>query len=177
MLSTLRHCNLVSLIGYCTKGIEMALVYEYMPNGTLKDHLHKDGRFYTGPLAWNLRIKIALGAAKGLAYLHKPESTVMCHDFNSTSILIDSRCIDKNGPEGERILVEFAKPFLTKEFKEIENIIDPHRDEHYSSGAAHGAALIVKRCLYDDPKCRPTAHEIVEELERLQLPLTSFSNA
>ncbi|MFS7948401.1 putative transferase [Helianthus anomalus] len=47
-------------------------------------------RFYIGPLAWNLRIKIALGAAKGLAYLHKLESTVMCHDFNSTSILIDS---------------------------------------------------------------------------------------
>ncbi|KAM0030501.1 putative transferase, protein kinase RLK-Pelle-RLCK-VIIa-2 family [Helianthus debilis subsp. tardiflorus] len=235
-LGLIDHPNLVKLIGYCTDDDHKLLVYEYMERGSLENYLSRR-RFYTGPLAWNLRIKIALGAAKGLAYFHKPESTVMCHDFNSTSILIDSndnarisnfgmvkdgpvdssgqviytkgyadpeyiktghftkssniysfgvvllelltgqRCIDKNGPEGERILVEFAKPFLTKDLKEIENIIDPHRDEHYSSGAAHGAALIAKRCLYEDPKCRPTAHEIVEELERLQLPPTNFSNA
>ncbi|MFS7924709.1 putative transferase, protein kinase RLK-Pelle-CrRLK1L-1 family [Helianthus anomalus] len=175
-LGQIDHPNLVKLISYCADNDHKILVYEFMERGSLDSYLFRR-RFYTGPLAWNLRIKIALGAAKGLAYLHKPESKVVCHDFNSTSILIDSRCIDKNGPEGERILVEFAKPFLTKDLKEIENIIDPHRDEHYSSGAAHVAALIAKRCLYEDPKCRSTADEIVEELERLQLPLTNFSNA
>ncbi|KAJ0752282.1 putative transferase, protein kinase RLK-Pelle-RLCK-VIIa-2 family [Helianthus annuus] len=77
------------IIGYCTDDDHKLFVYEYMERGSLENYLFRR-RFYTGPLAWNLRIKISLCAAKGLADLHKPESTVMCHDFNSTSILIDS---------------------------------------------------------------------------------------
>ncbi|KAJ0446573.1 putative transferase, protein kinase RLK-Pelle-RLCK-VIIa-2 family [Helianthus annuus] len=77
------------LVGYYTDDDHKLFVYEYMERGSLENYLFRR-RFYTGPLAWNLRIKIALGAVKGLAYLHKPESIVMCHDFNSTSILIDS---------------------------------------------------------------------------------------
>ncbi|KAJ0493722.1 putative protein kinase RLK-Pelle-CrRLK1L-1 family [Helianthus annuus] len=56
LLSELRHTNLVSLIGYCSHGKEMILVYEYMPNGTLLDRLHKC-RF---PLTWVRRLKILL---------------------------------------------------------------------------------------------------------------------
>ncbi|KAI3756724.1 hypothetical protein L1987_56546 [Smallanthus sonchifolius] len=144
-------------------------------------------RFYTGPLSWNLRIKVALGVAKGLAYLHKPESKVMCQDFNSTSILIDSNDnarisnfgMVKDGPvdsksHASRQVIHtkgYADPeYIKTDSKEIEKIIDPHRDEHYSSHVAQGAALIAKRCLFEEPKCRPTAHEVVKELERLMLP-------
>ncbi|KAF5815677.1 putative protein kinase RLK-Pelle-CrRLK1L-1 family [Helianthus annuus] len=49
LLSRLRHCNLVHLIGYCNGGKEMALVYEYMHNGSLFDHLHKKGTILTWP--------------------------------------------------------------------------------------------------------------------------------
>lgn len=51
------------------------------------------GSSYFQPLSWNLRIKVALGAAKGLAYLHSPEAKVIYRDFKSSNILIDSVCL------------------------------------------------------------------------------------
>ncbi|KAM0006776.1 putative protein kinase RLK-Pelle-CrRLK1L-1 family [Helianthus debilis subsp. tardiflorus] len=75
VLSMLRHCNLVSLIGYCSHVKEMILVYEYMPNGTLDDHLHK----FSSPLSWLQH------------YLHtgtEIESGVIHHDVKSSNILL-----------------------------------------------------------------------------------------
>ncbi|MBA0606132.1 hypothetical protein Godav_018644, partial [Gossypium davidsonii] len=69
MLSLLHHPNLVNLIGYCADGDQRLLVYEFMPLGSLEDHLH-DLPPGKEPLDWNTRMKIAAGAAKGLEYLH-----------------------------------------------------------------------------------------------------------
>ncbi|GJV72341.1 receptor-like protein kinase FERONIA [Tanacetum coccineum] len=63
MLSTFRHCNIVSLIGYCNQGEEMILVYEYIPNGSLYDHLHKLGT----PLSWLQRRHICIHRRSGFA--------------------------------------------------------------------------------------------------------------
>ncbi|KAF9683243.1 hypothetical protein SADUNF_Sadunf05G0192400 [Salix dunnii] len=69
MLSLLHHSNLVTLVGYCTTGDQRLLVYEYMPMGSLEDHLF-DLEPGKEPLSWSTRIKIAVGAARGLEYLH-----------------------------------------------------------------------------------------------------------
>ncbi|XP_047311638.1 serine/threonine-protein kinase PBS1-like [Impatiens glandulifera] len=88
MLSLLHHPNLVSLIGYCADGDQRLLVYEYMALGSLEDHL-----LDLGPedeaLDWNTRMKIAVGAARGLEYLHdKANPPVIYRDFKSSNILL-----------------------------------------------------------------------------------------
>ncbi|CAK9145529.1 unnamed protein product [Ilex paraguariensis] len=89
MLSLLHHQNLVNLIGYCADGDQRLLVYEFMPLGSLEDHLHElppDKE----PLDWNTRMKIAAGAAKGLEYLHdKANPPVIYRDLKSSNILLD----------------------------------------------------------------------------------------
>lgn len=89
MLSLLHHPNLVNLIGYCADGDQRLLVYEYMPLGSLEDHL-LDVPPDKEPLDWNTRMKVAAGAAKGLEYLHdKANPPVIYRDFKSSNILLD----------------------------------------------------------------------------------------
>ncbi|KAL5541806.1 hypothetical protein UlMin_009516 [Ulmus minor] len=89
MLSLLHHPNLVNLIGYCADGDQRLLVYEFMPLGSLEDHLH-DIPQGKEPLDWNTRMKIAAGAAKGLEYLHdKANPPVIYRDLKSSNILLD----------------------------------------------------------------------------------------
>ncbi|KAK6913801.1 Protein kinase domain [Dillenia turbinata] len=89
MLSLLHHPNLVNLIGYCADGDQRLLVYEFMPLGSLEDHLH-DLPPNKEPLDWNTRMKIAAGAAKGLEYLHdKANPPVIYRDLKSSNILLD----------------------------------------------------------------------------------------
>lgn len=89
MLSLLHHPNLVNLIGYCADGEQRLLVYEFMPLGSLEDHL-LDLPPDKEPLDWNTRMKIAAGAAKGLEYLHdKASPPVIYRDFKSSNILLE----------------------------------------------------------------------------------------
>ncbi|KAI5679417.1 hypothetical protein M9H77_10367 [Catharanthus roseus] len=95
MLSLLHHPNLVNLIGYCADGDQRLLVYEFMPSGSLEDHLH-DLPPDKEPLDWNTRMKIAAGAAKGLEYLHdKANPPVIYRDFKSSNILLDEGFVPK----------------------------------------------------------------------------------
>ncbi|KAJ4880317.1 hypothetical protein Rs2_37372 [Raphanus sativus] len=86
VLGRLSHPNLVKLLGHCREGKELLLVYEFMPKGSLSDHLFQR----TEPFPWDLRIKIMIGAARGLAFLHGLQRTVIYREFNPSKILIDS---------------------------------------------------------------------------------------
>lgn len=90
-LGQLRHPNLVNLIGYCLEDEHRLLVYEFMTRGSLENHLFRRSS-YVEPLTWNLRIKIVVGAAKGLAFLHSPKIKVIYRDYKPSNILLDSVC-------------------------------------------------------------------------------------
>ncbi|KAG1361461.1 hypothetical protein COCNU_09G009240 [Cocos nucifera] len=89
MLSRLHHRNLVKLIGICIEGNKRCLIYELVRNGSVESHLHGAHK-KKGPLDWDARIKIALGAARGLAYLHEDSNPCVIHrDFKASNILLE----------------------------------------------------------------------------------------
>ncbi|TMW91031.1 probable serine/threonine-protein kinase PIX13 [Solanum lycopersicum] len=87
-LGRLSHPNLVKLLGYCHEDKELLLVYEFMPKGSLENHLFRRSAAIE-PLSWDLRLKIAIGAARGLAFLHTSEKKVIYRDFKASNILLD----------------------------------------------------------------------------------------
>ncbi|GLU11719.1 hypothetical protein SLE2022_284440 [Rubroshorea leprosula] len=108
-LSKADHPNLVKLIGYCAEGNQRLLVYEYMPLGSLENHLHDlppDGK----PLDWNTRMEISAGAARGLEYLHlKMKPPIIYRDVKCSNILLGEQYhaklsdfgLAKVGPSGD----------------------------------------------------------------------------
>ncbi|XP_050211247.1 putative serine/threonine-protein kinase-like protein CCR3 [Mercurialis annua] len=113
-LSRVHHKHLVRLVGYCEDGDERLLVYEYMKNGALYDHLHDKNNIHKSSDMinfWKVRIKIALDAARGIEYLHNYAVPSIIHrDIKSSNILLDANWaarvsdfgLSMMGPESER---------------------------------------------------------------------------
>ncbi|XP_076917459.1 serine/threonine-protein kinase PBL34-like [Bidens hawaiensis] len=226
-LGDLLHPHLVKLIGYCIEDDQRLLVYEFMPRGSLENHLFRRAL----PLPWATRMKIALGAAKGLAFLHEEaERPVIYRDFKTSNILLDAdynaklsdfglakdgpegdnthvstrvmgtygyaapeyvmtghltsksdvysfgvvllemitgrRSMDKNRPNGEHNLVEWARQYLG-ERRKLYKIIDPLLEGRFSVRGAQKAAQLATLCLNRDPKARPLMSEVYEVLKPL----------
>ncbi|XP_051130821.1 putative receptor-like protein kinase At5g39000 isoform X2 [Andrographis paniculata] len=228
-LGSISHPNVVKLLGYCLEGKYQLLIYEYLSNGSLDNILFP--RRAT-PLPWDVRLKILIGAANGLAYLHSLETGVIYRDFKPSNILLDEsynaklsdfglakwapnainshvstqvigtygyaapeyiatghlrvksdiygfgvvlleiltglRTIDLNRPQGQQNLVEWMVPLLIHR-KKLMRCMDHRLEGKYPAKSAFEVARLAKTCLEPDPKNRPSAQEVLEALERIQL--------
>uniref|UniRef100_A0A5B7A678 Protein kinase domain-containing protein n=1 Tax=Davidia involucrata TaxID=16924 RepID=A0A5B7A678_DAVIN len=113
-IGTIQHVNLVRLRGFCSEGNKKLLVYDYMPNGSLESHLFrgKDSKV----LDWKTRYQIALGTARGLAYLHEKCRDCIIHcDIKPENILLDAELCPKVADFGLSKLLgrEFSRVLTT----------------------------------------------------------------
>ncbi|KAF9617415.1 hypothetical protein IFM89_036336 [Coptis chinensis] len=189
-LGIVEHPNLVKLIGYCgvdgERGIQRLLVYEYMPNRSLEDHLFNR---VLPPLPWNTRLRIILGAAQGLAYLHEElevqvvgtkgyaapeyletghltaESDVWSFGIVLYEILTGRRSLEINRPRTEQKLLDWVKRFPV-ENKRFSMIMDPRLGNRYSFTAAQNMAKLADKCLSKNRRERPKMSEVVESLKQ-----------
>ncbi|KAK8594537.1 hypothetical protein V6N13_015459 [Hibiscus sabdariffa] len=90
-ISKIRHPNIVELVGYCNEYGQRLLVYQYCKNGTLYDALHVDDEMHK-KLSWNARVRIALGVARAIQYLHEVcQPPIMHKNIKSVNILLDDK--------------------------------------------------------------------------------------
>ncbi|XP_021715875.1 probable serine/threonine-protein kinase PBL17 [Chenopodium quinoa] len=166
-LGQLSHPNLVKLIGYCCEDEHRLLVYEYMASACLEKHLF---RRMSSTLTWLRRIKIALDAAKGLAFLHGLERQIIYRDFKTSNILLDANFnaklsdfgLAKEGPMGDQTHVS-TRVMGTYGYAAPEYVMTGHltaRSDVYGFGVVLLEMLIGRRAL---DKSRPSReHNLVE---------------
>ncbi|XP_020216279.1 probable receptor-like serine/threonine-protein kinase At4g34500 [Cajanus cajan] len=130
-IGKVRHKNLVRLVGYCAEGARRMLVYEYVDNGNLEQWLHGDVGPIS-PLTWDIRMRIAIGTAKGLAYLHEGlEPKVVHRDIKSSNILLDKNWNAKVSDFGLAKLLGSEKTHVTTRVMGTFGYVAP---EYASSG-------------------------------------------
>ncbi|XP_030954211.1 serine/threonine-protein kinase PBL34-like [Quercus robur] len=166
-LGDLLHPNLVKLIGYCIEDDQRLLVYEFMPRGSLENHLFRRSL----PLPWSIRMKVALGAAKGLAFLHEEaEKPVIYRDFKTSNILLDADYnaklsdfgLAKDGPEDGKTHVS-TRVMGTYGYAAPEYVMTGHltsKSDVYSFGVVLLEMVTGRRSM---DKTRPNGeHNLVE---------------
>lgn len=166
-LGQLYHPNLVKLVGFCIEDDQRLLVYEFMQRGSLENHLFRRGAL---PLSWDTRMKVALGAAEGLAFLHGRQKAVIYRDFKTSNILLDadynSKLSDfglaKDGPDGDKSHVS-TRVMGTYGYAAPEYVMTGHltaRSDVYSFGVVLLEILTGRRSM---DKSRPSGeHNLVE---------------
>ncbi|KAK6943297.1 Leucine-rich repeat-containing N-terminal, plant-type [Dillenia turbinata] len=196
LLSRLHHRNLVSLLGYCDEEGEQMLVYEFMPNGTLRDWLSvsssclqiDDSCNMTAKskesLNFGMRLRIALGSAKGILYLHTEANPPIFHrDIKASNILLDSKLTAKVAdfglsrlapvledegtvPNHVSTIVKGTPVNLAHQSGIMFSIIDSRMGSYPSDCVERFVALALS-CCQDKPEERPSMLNVVRELENI----------
>ncbi|KAJ6345981.1 hypothetical protein OIU78_008605 [Salix suchowensis] len=169
IISRVHHRHLVSLVGYCIAGEQKLLVYEFVPNSTLAFHLHGKGR---PTMDWPTRLKIALGSAKGLAYLHEDCHPRIIHrDIKATNILLDynfeAMVADFGLAKLSSDTCTHATPLCAKALEDgnYDELIDPALEGNYNP---HEVACMIScagASVSYSAKRRPKMSQIVRALE------------
>ncbi|VAI55443.1 unnamed protein product [Triticum turgidum subsp. durum] len=188
-LTRIHHKNLVSLVGYCKDRNHLALVYEYMPEGSLQDHLRATST--SKPLTWKQRLQIALDAAQGLEYLHIACKPALIHrdvknrnillttdlgakiaDFGLTKAFSDSKTHITTEPAGT---IGYLDPDMSIHIGEwvhesldqgnIESIVDAKMGGDYDINSVWKAADLALHCKQEVSRERPTMAEVVAQLK------------
>ncbi|WJX59218.1 putative serine/threonine-protein kinase pbl2 [Trifolium repens] len=156
-LGQLHHENLVRLIGYCSEGKNRLLVYEFMQKGSLENHLFRKG---VQPISWMTRINIAIGVARGLAFLHSLDANVIYRDLKASNILLDSDFnanlsdfgLARDGPTGDNTHVS-TRIIGTHGYAAPEYVATGHltaRSDVYSFGVVLLELLTGRRVVDED---------------------------
>ncbi|KAE9455066.1 hypothetical protein C3L33_13062, partial [Rhododendron williamsianum] len=165
-----RHKNLVRLLGYCIEGTHRAMAsWSYAPYGYL---------------TWEARMKVLLGTAKALAYLHEAiEPKVVHRDIKSSNILIDDNFNAKISDFGLAKLLGAGKSYITTRVNLVdwlkmmvgsrrsEEVVDPTIETRPSTSALKRALLTALRCVDPDSNKRPKMSQVVRMLESEEYPI------
>ncbi|KAG6526654.1 putative serine/threonine-protein kinase-like protein CCR3 [Zingiber officinale] len=168
-LSRLHHKHLVALVGYCEEKEERLLVYEYMKNGALYDHLHpKNGEESSVLNSWKMRIKVLLDAARGIEYLHSYAVPPIIHrDIKSSNILLDANWVARvsdfglslMGPEseGDHLSLRAAGTvgYMDPEYYGLQHLTV--KSDVYGLGVVMLEVLTGRRAIFKDDDGNPTS--------------------
>ncbi|CAH8297290.1 unnamed protein product [Eruca vesicaria subsp. sativa] len=183
VLVRVHHTNLVILVGYCYEGDHLALVYEFLPNGDLKQHL--SGKRGRPIINWSVRLQIALDTALGSSYQSRgktQESTVIAGtigyldpEYYRTGRLAEKSDVYSYGV----VLLEMItnQPVISKEYHivewvsatlnqgDINEIMDPNLGGFYESNSAWRALELAMSCADPISSKRPTMSQVIIELK------------
>eukprot|EP00850_Spirogloea_muscicola_P007120 SM000035S13100 [mRNA] locus=s35:448882:452671:+ [translate_table: standard] len=173
IISRIHHRHLVGLLGACLANDHLLLVYDYVPHGNLHQNLHEKH------MDWATRMKVARGAARGIAYLHEDCNPRIIHrDIKAPNILLDAQdealvadfglaklADDMLSHITTRVMGTFgsARPMLVSE--RFEELVDPLLAGDYDSAELNTIAAAAALCVQDDSQLRPPMGKISSFLE------------